>query len=683
MHARIRMASKESRINLNKASFFVVNNEINDFTGTLSLSDGDPGRVSGGSIYFKNGVFDVAGKEIQFTGTYDPNSGQQVHLGDGNGINNAFGVTDKRFLIASNSTVGVWGSPILEQDIYLTDTSSVLELGIQSKLTSNIFLNGGTLLLKDDLSLSKGSRFLGSGTIDVNGKTLRISGESVSDSDIIFKNVNDIVLMSNLDLSNKLVFYGAGGTSKVTGNGYGVTFNGTGGVSVGPDHVLYLTDLYLRNFAAGMNQGYFDIDPTSTIVLQNCKIELAGNYDHDKGTILCRGGHSKLKSNGFSFNVNGSQAFIEIDGTVLEYDTDGGYDGFPFSFTNSAVQKRYVNNGAIRAADARSSLLLSSSTDLKRDYLLADDSVIRIENPNPGSLLSVVLDFAGHTVFFPNSGSELLSIGQNVNLTFQNVILNEYNHSAVSYENTNSSMNFGLGTRIKLTEDVVISAADRSWNFIGSGEIVGSGSTLVLDGSNRLTVKGFSSLTLKNLRIDCRAIDALACLDQASKIIFENCMLVIGNSGLAFNVGSIDVLGLLEVCGGDTSSVDGLSKLTFSSKGQFRVLSKSKMVINRGVEFEYKADPSGDGTNTFATKRHFVLSDSTSTLQLDGAVLHSTTTALALDYGRLIIDDVVKLIVDGTGAESCDLGLALDLTIRPGATLELDGQVRYISTNYP
>lgn len=683
--SKIRLSGKDSTLNfVNSSSHFVVNEAITDFGGTLKVVDDAVGRVIGENITFNGGAVDVGGSKFCLTGVFDPQANNEISLANGQRFELSSGTVDKPISIASGATVSIFGSPNFSQAITLGDSASVLNLGIQSKLSQDINLNGGKVVLTDDLSVIKDKQFLGGGTIDINGRTLWLPGGSVADSDITFLNANDIPLTANINLGFDATFSGVGGTTEITGNGYIINFLTNGGFSVNPSHTVFVTSISLTNFGAGATTGFFDIDATSTIVLQDCTIELAGNYAHDQGTIIFAGRESRIITNGFTFDTSGSLVFLNVDNTTVEYDNQDGVDQRGFTFTDEFEQNKSTGNGTIRSATARASLnLAATSQAMFRDYFLADDSVINVTNATPASPKAVTIDFDGHSVHFPTAGSSLLNLDPNVNLTLENTILVGFNKDVVSYGDANATLEFGTGTQIQLFDDVTIGGGDKDWDFTADGSIFGPGVILTLDGANKLTVTSSSTLTLKGLRIVCKNVDSLACLDQTSKIVFENCSLVLEAAGLEFTAGSIDVDGALDVFGGSPAAVDTESKLSFSGQGLFRVLSESKMTVYKGVEFEYKADPTGDGSDTSATKRHFLLVDPTSVLQLDGATLHSTTTAFALDHGRLIIDDKVNFVIDGVDAESSEIGSALDLLVRPGGTFEVDGVVKYISTTFP
>lgn len=693
IYPKFRFGNKTSSIELSDSnSFLVLGEQVTDFNGTLKLTDDSQGRVSGQGIVFQDGIFsthNVASSDVTLSGTYSTDAGEEITL-QNNGVFNVAVKKNinKKIKIPANCSTSIVGFPVFDQSIDLADQTSELKLGIKTPLNRDITLNGGTITLQDNLIKTSNSKFVGSGTINIDNYKLILSGGQFSTGKITLLNTQNLSLTSNLIVNSEINFNETGAKPSVlSGDNFILDFQAGGFFSINSGQQLICSETFIKELGNYPNYGFFSISPTSTIVFQNSTLELTGNYTHLNGTILFKGDRCKIIPNGYSFTTTGTAAWICVDGVVLEYESLSGVDNNPFTFSNESSQKQLINGALIRSTlaasgDIASLVINNTPTNFGIDFTLSNANTITFSNATPGTPKPMSINFSGQNLYFPNQGSNLFNLESNVQLTTSNMTLFSFNKDVVSYGDSNASLTFGTGTQIRLFDDVLLSSGDKPWNFSGNGQICGCGTTIILDGSDLLTVDSSSTLTLRNLRIFCKNIDSLGCLDQSSKIVFENCTIVIDKAGLEFSKGNVDINGFVEVVGGDATTIETSSKLTFSAQGLFRVLSQSKIKINKGIEFEYKADPANNGSNTKATKRHFLLIDPTSTLQLDGATLHSTTTAFALDYGRLIIEDKVNFIVDGTDAQSAEIGSAVEVCVKSGAIFEVEGIIKYINSSF-
>lgn len=690
---KFRFGNKTSSIELSDSnSFLVLGQQVTGFNGTLKLADDAQGRVSGQGIVFQDGILctqNVAGSDVTISGTYSTAAGEEIDLQNNGIFNVALQKTiNKKIKIPAGCSASVIGFPIFDQSIDLADQTCELKLGIKTPLNRDINLNGGTITLVDNLTKTADSKFAGTGTINVNNYKLTLSGGQFSSGKITLVGAQDLELSANLVVNSELNFNsGSANPSVLIGDSFIAQFQTGGFFSLNSGQQLICSETFFKGLGNYPNYGFFSMPPTSTTVFQNSTLELTGNYTHSNGTILFKGDRCKIISNGYTFTTTGTAAWICVDGVPLEYDSLAGIDSNPFVFTAESSQKIFSNGGTIRSTLAASGDIASLIIDnalatFITEFTLSNANTITFSNTTPATPKPMTLNFSGQNLYFPSQGSSLFNLESNVQLTTSNIILFNFNKNAISYGDSNATLSFGSGTQIRLFDDVLLSSGDKPWNFSGNGQICGCGTTIILDGSNLLTVGSSSTLTLRNLRIFCKNVDSLACLDQSSKIVLENCTIVVGAAGLEFSKGNIDINGFVQVVGGDATTIETPASLTFSAQGLFRVLTQSKLKINQGIEFVYKADPANNGTNTSATKRHFLLIDPTSTLQLDGASLHSTTTAFALDYGRLVIEDKVNFIVDGTDAQSAEIGSAVEVCVKTGAVFEVEGIIKYINSSF-
>ena len=666
------------------SSYLILKTDIGSINGTIQLPDEAPGRVSGGKLLFNHGTLGIGVKDLVVTGTYDQTANDRIYLQNQDIIILPSGQSvNKEIYVSSGASASILGSPVLLKPITLENSTSTLNLGLQSQLSQNINLNGGKIVLMDDLNIKVGTQITGNGTIDVGGKILNIPRGEFATGKLSFLDVDDIAFYGNVLQTTEYVFSGVNGTSCINGNGYSWTFEGNGFTTVGPSHKIFFSDNYFKGLGHYPSHGYFNIDPTGTVVFQACSFVLDTNYTHSSGTLMFLNG-CRIIPHGFSINVTGS-GYVCVDGTSLYYDALGGADANPFSFSSEATQKQLLNNGVIRSSAQNPPILISAtSATINLDHNLSSQSVLSVTNPIPASPRSVSIDFNYHTLTFLRSGSGLLALDPNVNLTVSNVELFEFNKNCVSYGDASATLSFGAGTKIRLLDTESITGGDKAWNFTGTGLVSGAGTALNLTGSARITVTNSSTLTFKDLKITIGTIDAIKALDAGSKIVFQNCSVIVQFPGFDISAGHVDIDGMTDFRGTNTfDSADGVSPFSFSSSGTFTVKSGATMKLGKNIEFFYKANPSTNLGKTYYSKRHFVLQDATATLELDGCILHSTFTGLAIDYGKIIVSDNSKFIIDGSSGTQAEVGSALDVYIKPSISFSVTGTLAYNSTTLP
>lgn len=664
-------------------SQLIINDALPSFDGTLRVDAEAIGRVVAGSINFDRGVIRTdAGAEFFYTGVFTFSWFGEMFISDGGFINFSSGRVDRKIIINANTTAEIIGAPDFAYDVTLTDSSSILNLGIQSKFSKSLKVNAGKVVLKDDLKFQKGSQILGSGTLDVGGQRLRLPGGTFSDGALTYLNATNVYMDGDMTIDQDNVFQGASGSSNFNGNGFLATFASGGKIKVDSNHILYLTNLHVKDIGDGASYGVFDIDSTSTLVLQDCTLELGDTYTHSAGTIEFRDG-CKVVHHGKNLDVTGL-AFICLNGASLTYDSLREEDKNPFTFTDKLSQKLSMSGGEICSSDVQTPLLLSNtSLTFNSDYMLSLQSDMAFSNATPGSPKAMTADFQGHSITFPRQASALLNLDPNVNLTLTNAELFEYNQDSVTYGDANASLSFGAGTKIRLLQGETISSSDKPWVFVGDAVISGKNSSLKLDGAGRITVGSSSTLTFEDLRITVKNVDSIQLLDPGCKVVFDNCDFIMGPPGFEFDTGDVNTRGRFRIFGGDEADSDAISTLTFSSTGTWMVICTSLMRVGKNVEFLYKADPANDGGSVYASKRHFLLEGATSVLELDGCCLHSTTTGLALDYGKIVVSDATQFVVDGSAGTEAEFGSALDVYIKPSTSLTVTGTLSYNLTSLP
>ena len=690
IQAGFRFGSSTSTIDLNSSgSYLVLNTDIPSFSGTLKSVDNSVGRISGASnIIFGGGTMKTGSDtEIVMTGSFDPATQNDIVMQNGTFLELSSGKPlNKAIIVPSNTTASLYGPSILKQPITLTDSSSVLHLSLLGRLDQNINLNGGTIILDGDLAFTVNAKILGGGTINVSGKKLMLPGGDFADGEITYDNAQDVTLTANTTYTTAQSITGA--TADFLGDGFNCVLapaNGRIRLNV-TAQTVYFINTHFKNIGGerGVNSfGIFDILPTATAFFQNCTFDLVSSYTHNQGTMVFRQGN-KILTHGYNFCVNGT-AFMRLDGSVLEYETFDKLKTNPFIFSNKNAQFSTTSDGIIRSTTALNSEfdMLATTDVMKDDFTIADDSIIRIINATPGTPKAVSLDGSGYQIIFPKIGSNLFNLDANVNLTMTNILFRRFNKDVFSYGDANASIKFGTGCIIDLASNTTLGSSDKAWQFIGNSTIQGTGASLTINSANKITVAASTTLTISGLTLFINDPAAISMTNSTSKIIFQNCQIKMGVNGMTVSAGNIDIVDNVGIWGGDPAIVDGHSAFTFSSPGQFKILSLATLTINRYTDFYYAANPSSDAGIVYNQKRHFKINDPSATLELKGGALHSTTTGLALDYGRFLVSDSSKLISEGSYGTEAEFGSSLDWYHCPGCTLSVTGSLSYKSTTFP
>jgi len=136
--------------------------------GTILTASPNANSIQGSSandvLAFSDGCLQQGSSSRSIiTGTLDPSSSDTIKLTAGQTL-----VCDNHSVIQAVNVSGlgstIKGQAYFSSAIVLADSSSSVNLALQNKLTQNITMNGGTVILQDDLSLQSGVILSGSGT---------------------------------------------------------------------------------------------------------------------------------------------------------------------------------------------------------------------------------------------------------------------------------------------------------------------------------------------------------------------------------------------------------------------------------------------------------------------------------------------------------------------------------------
>lgn len=671
----------------------ILENDIVDFNGTLRVADSVSGSVKSPDgttkiSFSQRGAIQTSTCHFDVLGSYDPNTTfgrDRIFLSNNGIINTVSGENIAQdVIIEPGASAKIIGTPSVSGIISLSDQTSILELELKNRLSTDIILNGGCLKLLDTLKLADNKCLIGDGSIILNNQTLSFSG--LWAGDLTFQDSGDLQFCGPVTLSGTWDFSQAGGKTIINGNGNILDLDG-GTLNVAQDHELIITDLKLHGLGSGGQLTLFDSATNpGKITLRNVVLELDASYTLAAGLISVSGGSLKITNKAFDvFVIDGPNTKFLIDGNTVFYDTLLGNPHNPLTTTNGGTVV-LKNNGVIRPNLADSQMadtIINADLDGSRVFVGNKDlsliSRVCIQNRSMSSQ-AIKLDGQNSVWNFPYEPSlKVLVIADNTDVTLENLLLKNFSLDNVSF-GTNSSLNFGDGTRLDLLADMDISSGTGQLCFTGNAALQGLGQTITINSADGIIQKGVAKrLGINNLNIKINNPNGLSCSEQTGEISLKNCSITLGDDGFDFLSGSIFVENLCTIRSGQRNP-ENLCQFKFSSSGNLRINSGSTLKITRAVDFVYQPNPLLDGGNTMATKRHLIMQDKSSTLFLDECSLSSTATAMALDYGNLIIDNKVKLNTSFGQGEAVELSADLNTEILADAQFVINGVVK-IATN--
>ncbi len=688
-------------------SSLILSTQISNFDGVLKLRSGDEvgdNVVSSfGSIGFTDGVVQIGADAAVFTGVYDPGTSgvvDKVVLGDGDRLEVFAGDTvHQQVIVSSFSTATISGAHVFSKSVLLTDSTSVLNLGLGHKLGQDINLNGGKVVLVRDLGLKDGVRLVGDGIVDANHRSLHIGSSAIPWTDsLTFYRSKDMQLDGRVTLSGTWMFAtdGADKVSFLNGNGNILDLSGGGKLRVGVDHTLYISDMHIKGLGSS---GSFDLAGHSStpgnLVLSNVTLELDGNYVHGSGVISIQGDNVVLISGGqYTFTIDGSGTLLNVDSVALYYETLGGTNTTPFSTQNGGIINT-INGGVIRSNISNVQpvdIVVDAATEATRKFerhldLRTIEKIVISNSSLPPSAQTVTIDGSGCAWTLPSSG-QVITIADNVTVTFTNVVIKNFS-LARFYIGASASVYFGDGVILEL------GPAFGDTVFDGVSSLKGSGNVVVRGGGNIVRVEdggivqsGIGKvLTLENMTLLCQgAASPISCTDRDALIKLKNVVVKCrgGNGATSWNWnrGSILVDGICEVEGVVSDQADGLVSWDWSSTGTLKILSGASLKFGRLLNFRYQpADEFLAGQDLAYKKRRIVFEDPSSTLICDGCMLTATSLGMAFDKGNLVINNLVNVNCSTVEDHSLELGSALNVEILAGSIFDIDGVVNYKHTS--
>lgn len=703
-NAAISFANTTSTFTLSGANASLsVDTPMTGFNGVLNVTNKTNSSITktaagntiafanGGSIMFNNAA--AGGNSITnytFDGVLDSVIGggtNTLTLAGTNTINANFGTIGEAFAISGTGNC-INGMVSLNNAIALTNAGTSLSIGLEGKLNQSITLNGGTLTLTKDLALKDGVFILGTGTIDVGNYSLKLpyEGASVWSSAITWQNANDVTISRYTTLNSTWNFNG--GTNNLNGGGSILDLSGGGTLNVGAGATLNIIGVHIKGLGSG--GGNITINATGNVNLVNTTLELVGNYALSAGTMTVVGANCRLIApNGFVINVTNSGTSFRVNQTQLRYNALDGVNAVPIVATAPALLT-LLNGGSIMAdyigatTGINYGLATGSGNNITNTSLqLNSGTTMNFTNATPASPKAMTFDGQGNYLDFTNSTGTPLKLAANVTLTMQNVIIHNFNPSQISYGGagpTLAKIVFGNNVSLYYNQDTVFdSYANVIFNG-SNGVIDGGGATLSVNASQIQQTGAGNTLTIRNAKIKCEAVNSIVCGTATSTINLQNVTLAMTSLGFTWSTGHLNITDNVTILGSNASSSSGTSVFTFASKGLMTVTTNSTLNITKYTTFTYNPDITSDAGVIATQKRHFVMADTSSTLNLDNCTISTGTIGLALDHGNLYVNGATTFNITTSANAQLDLGSNCIVTVAPGANLIALGPIKYTAS---
>lgn len=714
VYAPFYFAGKDSRLRItDPRAKVVLRKPIQNFQGTLETSDAISTSLVGEPIIFSSGIVERNGASASWTGQYDPSNNGVITLQGSSQMRAQPGMVFNGMHVSGAGNL-IEGTPKFSEPIQLADGQAELHLSIQNKLTHDVHLNGGRLVLQDTLSIGDDVSLIGNGVIDINSHTLNFPGKrSVWSGDLYFQSATDVTLNAVTVLTSAWYFGPNNSTAVLQGNGNLLDVSGGGQIHVQNGVGLGVTDIVIKGL--GDTQGGFVMwDSNSTLSLSNAVLHFTSNYSFTQGNLYFYGANSMLVTGTNVVTIG--NAVATIDTTTLEYDTLAFPDMHPIvPSVPDGVHLIALNGGRLICRPVGVSYGASLYMDIpfyQQPATMSIDGTNYILNFRGNNAAgNMTWDGGGYSMQFSRGSAQAgsLVVAANQVVTLQNIVLKDFSSSAVSL-GSGASLVFGNGVTIELGAN---ESLNMTWSFTGQTTpsiIHGNGKCLALDalgGGNNVAISvgagegAGSPVTLNIEDVHLTGLKGGVALDtlvstantystNSAYLASTNVLRCVDYTGV-INLRNVD----LNLAGNYTLSAGSINiyndvvlrgkgyQFAFSSNGTLAIKSGATFLIDRNVTFSYDSsglgDLGGDGVSG-ASKTQLTMADQTSRLFLNGCTFYGTQTSPTLQTGVLVVSDHVTLQSEGAvDAESIVLSDAggLRIEVLAGAILDVYGALAY------
>jgi hypothetical protein len=386
--------------------------------------------------------------------------------------------------------------------------------------------------------------------------------------------------------------------------------------------------------------------PGSSIFLSNGALTIDGT---DPNALQLRHGNATIaREDGSIFYTNQDLHITNVGFNTADTAGMSVASGKTISYSNCKLTTNYVDFTLTGAFQSQVSNLLVQNDEiyLTRGTLPIATIVVGASNTIRGNgniSGPIILQSSASEVRFALNGAILtditmgggkISLGNDLFLEGDNLLLgsggvnlgtSDLRLGSLDKTWTGSIYWDGISGNINMGSNISLSG---TWTFSGNCTIRGNWGVLTLEPTAQIVVERGSTLMFKEAKIKNLHGNQIRCLDDSSKVVFYSSKTML-DGNFSFTVGKIDIYDEFEVHGTFTFAHQSSQPLAITPCSYLRFM--------EGSTFSY--DP------PTANKDLVELQECLSTLELDGATLHSTSTGIRLRTGILMINGDSSIVI--------------------------------------
>jgi hypothetical protein len=240
------------------------------------------------------------------------------------------------------------GSGNMNGPIVILNNSSILNVNFNGIIFNSIAMNGGSLLLQDNLTLGNDASLTGSGCVNINTRNVHFGRNDFSwtGTTCWLSSSGSLNLNSTLSLSGTWTIQG---TCIVNGNGNTLNLNSTGNIVIKPNSQIIFRNITLNNVHANSIQV---LDDNSVIVLDKVVWQQSENVQFTKGSMQFLN-NVRMVGNGYAFAYQTAQTSTVSSNCRFVLDNN-----FTFSYDPIFFDSRNL----LEFIDNTSQLILNGAT---------------------------------------------------------------------------------------------------------------------------------------------------------------------------------------------------------------------------------------------------------------------------------------------------------------------------------